>query len=371
MFFTDCFSDVPDPRNFTARHLLTDVLFAALVATLCGARNCTEMAYFAETKLDLLRLCVPLEEGAPSHDTFSRVFRLLDPAAFGAAFQKFMTAFGVQARIEAPNEGRAGHIAVDGKSQRRAYEKGRAHMPPMMVSVFDCETFMSLSQVIGAEGGEAAAAIAALNLISIKGRLVTADALHCHRRFTKAVRDGGGDYAIPIKGNQSTLARLAKQALDIAAEKPATAVCEVEDIAHDRHEVRRCFITAFRPPPGKNALIGLKYLGRVEAWRTVGAETTYRVRDYALSKRMTPDELLKLSRDHWGIENHLHWQLDVIMREDEARSRKDNGPANLGVLRRLALNIYRADPRKIPLSHKRLDAIWSGPNFFNIFSHVR
>lgn len=367
MFFTECFSDIPDPRNFTARHLLTDVLFTALVATLCGARNCTEMAYFAKTKLELLRPYVPLEEGAPSHDTFSRVFRLLDPVAFEAAFQKFMTAFAGQARIEAG----AGHIAVDGKSQRRAYEKGRAHMPSMMVTVFDCETFMSLSQVLSGDGGESAAAITALNLLSIKGRLVTADALYCHRRFTTAVLDGGGDYAIPIKGNQSKLAKLAKEALDKAAEKPATAICETEDTAHGRHEIRRCFIVAFKPPPGKNALIGLKYLGRVEAWRTVDGKTTYRVRDYALSKRIPQDELLKFSRRHWDIENKLHWQLDVIMREDEARNRKDNGPANLGVLRRLALNVYRADPRKIPLSHKRLDAIWSGRDFINLFTHVR
>lgn len=367
MLFEDCFAEVPDPRDFTARHALTDVLFVALVAVLCGANHCTEMAFFAARRLDLLRQFVPLEHGAPSHDTFTRVFRLLDPEAFEAGFQKFMAAFGAQARIEAS----PGHIAVDGKSQRRAYDKGLAHMPPLMVTVFECETFMSLSQVIAEEGGEAAAAIKALNLLSIKGCLVTADALHCHRRFTQAVRDGGAHYAIPIKGNQSRLSAQAKAALDKAAQRPNLAIHETEDHAHDRHEVRRCFITTFKPPPGKNALVDLKYLARVEAWRTLNGKTTYKARDYALSRRIPQDEMLKLSRDHWIIENDLHWQLDVVMREDQARNRKDNGPANLGVIKRLALNVYRADPRNIPISHKRLDAGWSEQNFLKALTHMR
>src|SRR5277367_4696802 len=146
--------EIPDPRGYNVVHDLTDVLFVAFAAMLCGAANCTEMAMFAEGRLALLRQFVPLAGGAPSHDTFSRVFRLLDPEAFGAAFHKLMGVFGQEARYAAQ-----GQLAVDGKSLRRAYEKGCAHMPPLVVTVFECETFMSLAQTIAGEGGEAEAAI--------------------------------------------------------------------------------------------------------------------------------------------------------------------------------------------------------------------
>jgi hypothetical protein len=119
---------------------LPEVLFVALAAVLCGATHCTEMALFAENRLELLRQFIALEKGAPSHDTFSRVLAAVDPAALNDAFMRFMAAFGEQARIDVPNR----HVAIDGKSLRRAYANGRAHMPPLVVTAFACETFMSL-----------------------------------------------------------------------------------------------------------------------------------------------------------------------------------------------------------------------------------
>jgi predicted transposase YbfD/YdcC len=358
--------EIPDPRRYNAVHALTDILFVAFAAMLCGAANCTEMAMFAEGRLELLRQFVPLEDGAPSHDTFSRVFRLLDPAAFGAAFQKLMAVFGQEGRYAAQ-----GQLAVDGKSLRRAYEKGRAHMPPLVVTVFECETFMSLAQAIAGDGGEAEAAIAALKLLSLKGSTVSGDALHCHRRFTQTVVDGAGDYVLTIKGNQSKLAKEAAAALDAAAANPKTAIAETEDHAHGRHEVRRAIVTAFRQSPGKNALVGLKAVARVEVWRTDKGVTVHEVRTYALSKVMAPAAVLAAVRRHWGIENRLHWQLDVLMAEDQARNRKDNGPANLAGFRRLTLNVLRADPRKIPLSHKRLKARWNDQELLRLMTHMR
>src|SRR5439155_9472947 len=214
MLIIEILDEVPDPRGYNAVHDLTDVLFVTLAAVLCGAVHCTEIAFFAKTRLELLRQFVPLERGAPSHDTFTRVLGALDPQAFQAAFGRFMAAFGEQARADT-----RGQVAVDGKSLRRAYDKGRAHMPPLVVTAFDCDTFMSLSQVVAESGGEAEAAIAALKLLSLKGCTVTADALHCHRRMTKTVRDGGGHYVLTIKANQASLARQAKAALDKAAAK--------------------------------------------------------------------------------------------------------------------------------------------------------
>ncbi|MEO8926658.1 MAG: ISAs1 family transposase [Caulobacteraceae bacterium] len=174
-----------------------------------------------------------------------------------------------------------------------------------------------------------------------------------------------------MKGNQSKLSAQATAALDKAARSPRTAIHETEETAHGRHEVRRCFINPFKQTPGENALVDLKFVARVEAWRTIDGKSTHKVKNYALSKRLTLDALMEIARQHWLVENKLHWQLDVLMAEDETRSRKNNAPANLGILRRLALNTYRADPRKIPMSHKRLDAGWSPLSFLTLLTHMR
>jgi len=173
MEFLEMFSEVPDPRDFTAQHPLAEILFIALAAVLCGATNCTEMVYFAEARLELLREFIPLERGVPSHDTFSRVLRALDPAAFNAVFMRFMASFGEQARCDQPR----GQLAVDGKSLRRAYDKGRAHMPPLMVTVFACDTFMSLAQTIAEKGGRSRRRDRGAQAIVFEG-------LYCHRRCT-------------------------------------------------------------------------------------------------------------------------------------------------------------------------------------------
>jgi predicted transposase YbfD/YdcC len=345
---------------------LTDILFVALAAMLCGATHCTEMAYFARTRLELLRRFVPLQGGAPSHDTFARVFRLLDPRAFNTAFARLMTAFGQEARAAT-----TGQVAIDGKSLRRAYEKGRAYMPPLVVTVFDCETFVSLAQEVAGGGGEAEAAIQALRLLSLKGAIVSGDALHCHRRLTQTVRDRGGHYLLAIKGNQSKLAKQAAAALDGAAANPRTPIAETHGDDHDRDELRRCFVTRLRQSPGPKTLVGLVAVARIETWRASGAKTIHTQRAYALSKPMTAAEVLKAVRAHWRIENHLHWQLDVLMNEDQTRNRKDAAPANLAALRRLSLNVLRADPDKLPLSHKRLKASWSPNDLLAALTHMR
>jgi len=368
MLILDVLDDIPDPRGYNCVHDLTDVLFVALAAMLCGAEHCTEMAWFAKTRLELLRQFVPLKNGAPSHDTFSRVFRALDPEAFSRAFGRLMSAFGAQARRDTDRQ-----VAIDGKSLRGAYEKGRAHMPALVVTAFDCETFLSLSQqvAVAGEGGEAEAAIRAVEILSLKGALVSGDALHCHRRMAQAVRSRDGHYLLAIKGNQSKLAKEAEAALDAAAAKPRTAIAETHDVAHDREELRRCFVTRFRQSPGPNALEGLVAVARVERWRTIGGKTEHSVRAYALSKLLSPAEALKAVRNHWRIENNLHWQLDVLMNEDANRSRKGAAPASLAALRRLSLNVLKADPRKIPMSHKRLQASWGQQDFLRALTHMR
>lgn len=367
MTFLDVFGEVPDPRDFTTQHPLPEILFVAFAAMLCGATHCTEVALFAKARLDLLRQFIPLAHGAPSHDTFSRVLAALDPVAFNKAFMRFMAAFGAQARIDVPK----GQVAIDGKSLRRAYAKGCAHVPPLVVTVFACETFMSWSQAVAGKGGEAQAAIEALKLLSLKGFIVSGDAAHCHRRATQTVRAQGGDYVLAIKGNQSKLAQQANAALDQAAANPRTRFHQSEEQAHGRQEWRRAFVIPFNQTPGRNALVDLCAVGRVESRRTVDGKTTYNSRCFALSRKMTAQQLLTVARRHWSIENHLHRQLDVLLCEDQIRSRKNNAPANLAILRRLTLNVLRAEPENIPLSHKRLKARWTDQDLLHLLIHVR
>lgn len=365
MLFVTAFAGVSDPRQFNAQHDLTEILFVAVSAILCGAKSCMEIAQFGMSKLDLLREVLPLENGIPSHDTFSRVLRLLDPAELNAGFTRFMAAFGAEVGLGAPK----GVVAVDGKSLRGAYDKGQAHMPGLVASVYACDTFMTLSQAVAERGDERAAAIAAVKWLSLKGCTVTGDALHCNQPMTRAVRDAGGDYVLCIKANQSKLMVEAAAALDTAGPKVATH--ETIDHAHGRKEIRRAVVVPFDKNPGRLPLVDLRAVARVEAWRTVDGKTTHKVRHYALSKIMVPQELMETVRHHWRIENNLHWTLDVQFREDEARNRKDHGPANLATLRRLALNIHRAHPAKNSINIKIQRAAWEPRFLFELLTHMR
>src|SRR3974390_533315 len=172
--FSECFSDLPDPRAENALHDLTEVLFIALLATLCGAKSCCDIALFGKTKKALLKTVLTLKYGVPSHDTFSRVFRMLDPQEFEKAFRRFMKAFAEATKTE-------GVIALDGKSLKRAYQSGKSHMPPLMVTAWSVQTRMALANMLAPGNNEAAAVLELINLLSLKGCVVTTDALHCHR----------------------------------------------------------------------------------------------------------------------------------------------------------------------------------------------
>jgi predicted transposase YbfD/YdcC len=363
--FRVAFAELPDPRDINAQHDLTEMLFVALAASLCGAQTCAEMAEFGRAKEELLRQFLVLKHGIPSHDTFSRVFRMLDPRAFAAAFARFMAAFGEAARIEAP----VGVVAVDGKSLRRGCEAGRAHMPPLLVSAWGARTRMVLAQQAAPEGNEVEATLALLGLLSLEGCIVTADALHCHRRMAGAVRATGADYALVVKASQPGLLRDARAALDATgADAPAA---ETRDAAHGRVERRLATVAPAAGLAERHRFPDLVAVGRIEAWRTGGGATRYRVRHVLLSRPLTPAELLAVVREHWSIENRLHWPLDVVLDEDLARTRKDHAPQNLALLRRLALNVLRAHPGKQSLNLKRQRAGWDDGFLLQLFTHMR
>lgn len=364
--FKSIFADLPDPRDQNAWHELHEILFIAFAAVLCGAQNCVEIAEFAQAKLPLLRQLLTLKHGAPSHDTFSRVFRLLDPKAFEACFARFMEAF----RVQLEREGSAPKVvAIDGKSQRRAYEKGRSHMPPMMVSAWGVETRMTLAHTIAPQGNEVEGALKLLELISLKGCIVTGDGLHCNRKMAKRLCEAGADYVLTLKGNQSGLAREAGELLDAAR---ATAPCaETYEDGHGRFEYRRVIVVPARELGERRKFPGLAAVARVDDWREIDGKATHSVRIFALSQEFTPKHVLKIVRTHWSIENHCHWTLDVVFHEDLARNRKDNGPQNLSMLRRLTMNVLRSIPAKGSIAVKRKRAAWSNDHFFDALTHLR
>src|SRR6185295_8211922 len=222
--FAEIFSELPDPRAENALHDLRELLFIALLATLCGGTSCTDMALFARMKFYLLEPILELKHGLPSHDTFSRVFRMLDPAAFERCFRAFMKEFGAAAKIDPPRGG----VAVDDKALRRGYERGKSHMPPVMVTAWAAQTRMALASALAPENNEAAAAMQLIELLQLKGCVVTADALHCHRAMAKAIVERGGDYVLAVKDNQPALLADATAAIAAATRKGVTPVTTME-----------------------------------------------------------------------------------------------------------------------------------------------
>lgn len=357
MGVVELFAEVPDPRWRNARHDLGEILFIALAASLCGAEGATDMADFARSRAELLKQVLKLEHGPPSHDTFSRVFRLIEPKAFAGVFHRFASGFAAQAGVE-------NVVAFDGKALKRCYERGRAFAPPLMVSAWAAQTRMTLAAQLAPGGNEVAAVLEMLALFDLKGATVTADALHCHRAMAEAVVAANGDYALAVKGNQPTLLREAK-AVIAAAKAPFRAASEGE--AHDRIERREAVVVP-APYLGRTQdFAGLKAVAKVTSWRK-GEEA---VRYFLLSRVFAPERLLAIVREHWGIENRLHWMLDVVMDEDADRTRKDNGPANLAILRRLALNVLRSHPDSTAIRRKIKRAGWEPAFLLSLLANMR
>jgi predicted transposase YbfD/YdcC len=359
--FAECFEDLVDPRGRSGDHDLTEMIFIALLATLCGAKYCTDIAMFGREKEALLRTILELKNGIPSHDTFSRVFRMLDPKSFEQVFRRFMKMFAETVQIE-------GVVALDGKALRRAYQKGKSHMPPVMVTAWSASIRMALANTLAPGNNEAAGALELIRLLCLKGCVVTMDALHCRRDTAEAIIARGGDYVLAVKANQPGLLREAK-AIIAQAERGHARTTTTRDADHGRKEVRTAIVAPAKDCAERLDFPGLVAVARVKSKR--GRDKTIE-RYFLLTRRYTPAQLLAIVRQHWSIENTLHWTLDVVLDEDNARSRKDNAPENLAVLRRFALNIARAHPdTKTSTRAKLKRAAWNDNFLLEMLSNVR
>ena len=335
--FLSAFDDVPDPRARNARHDLGELLVIAFVSVLCGATSCAEMSAFGRAKESIFRDFLKLKHAIPWHDTFSAVFRMIDPKALDAAFGRVLADVSALLR-----EGDV--IAIDGKALRGARDKSESARTRMMVSAYASRLRLTLASVTADGGTELDAALDVLGLIALKGKVVTADALHCNRRTVAVINAQGGDWCLALKANQDSLLSDARACFSKV--KKDHPIARVEETGHGRKETRTGMVVSAKELAEHHEFPGLKAFGRIEATRENDGSVTSQTRFFALSWMPTPEVLLDAVRAHWAIENALHWQLDVSFGEDAARNRKDNGPGNIAVLRRRALDVVRRDTSK-------------------------
>ena len=349
--FVECWEGLEDPRTGNAAlHGFYELLMIALCTTLCGGQSAVDMALFARAKEPLLRGFLKLENGLPSHDTFSRLFRQLDPAQFGAAFQRFMARFSE--RIQ-------GVVAIDGKVLRRSFDRASGKSALHMVSAWGCEQRLVLAQIAtDAKSNEITAVPKLLEMLSLKGTIVTTDALNCQRAIAQQIVDQGGHYVLALKRNQGTLFDDVSRFLDDPACQ-AIAAAPTIDADHGRIETRSATVsTDLAWLQQDHHWPGLAAIGKVVRVRETATKTTTETAYYLLSTALSGERFNEVARAHWGVENRLHWRLDVVMNEDQHRSRLGNGPNNLAILRHMALNVMQKDSSKASLRGKFKRAGW-------------
>jgi len=358
-----------DPRLERRRkHELIDVLMIAVTALLCGAENFTHMAQFGKAKETWLRTFLTLTHGIPSHDTFRRVFMLLSPEKFSAVFlhwtQSLRQAVGAEV------------VALDGKTVRRSFDSAKSQSAIHLVSAWASTNRLVLGQIkVDDKSNEITAVPELLRALELAGCIVTVDALNCQKNIAKEIKEADADYVLALKGNHETAHEEIQTFLDaaleetLAAKPPAAklsagaatlAACETVDKGHGRVETRRYYQSAELDWfADRAAWEGLRTVGMVEARREVRGKLTVERRYYLSSLPLGVETFARAVREHWGVENQLHWVLDVQMNEDQNRARCGHAAENLGLLRRLVLNQLRRDTRcQTGIRGKQLNASW-------------
>ena len=368
VWFSRCFSALPDPRTGNARrHNLLDCLTIALTATICGAETCVDFADFARDRRSLFAEFLELPGGLPSHDTFSRLFRLLDPQQFATCFARFLDELGAIG---------PGIIAIDGKTLRGSFDTAAGRSPLHVVSAFAADHKLVLAQhAAGGRANEQVTAREVLRLIDLQGMLVTADALHCSAQTAALVCERGGDWLFGLKRNCPAMHRsVASYFADPQSEySEYTSV----DADHGRIETRRhrlchdvAWLTPQRSESDELRMRGLASIAMVEAHVEQAGKITTSRRYYLSSATLTPERLAHAVRAHWSIEA-MHWILDTSFNEDRARNRADHGPENLATLRKLALNVLQSARPDISIRRKRKRSGWSDEFARSILGQMR
>jgi predicted transposase YbfD/YdcC len=356
------FAGLPDPRvERTRRHELLDIISIALCAVICGAESWVEVETFGRAKERWLRTFLALPNGIPSHDTFGRVFAALDPEQFERCFLAW---------VVAGTEPVAGEVvAIDGKCVRRSADAGTGRGPLLVLNAWATARGVALGQVAVPEtGNEITALPTLLKALALEGCTVTLDAIGCQTEVARTIRTQGADYVLAVKANQPWLA---EDLTDFFAEAQTLAFADVAhstnrtvDSGHGRLEVRQVWATddpdALWYVDPTQRWPDLRSIALVEAERRVGEAISRQQRYYISSLPGDARRLGTAIRRHWGIENELHWVLDVAFGEDQCRVRSGHAAQNFALRRRCALNLLRRESTaRVGIKAKRLKAGWS------------
>jgi predicted transposase YbfD/YdcC len=356
--FAKHFANLTDPRmERTRRHVLQDILVLALCGMMANANTWVDIERFGKAKLSFLRRFLELPNGIPSHDTFGRVFAKLDPAALLVCLQSWL------ADLRAALGGE--HVALDGKTLRRSHDGDTRPKALHLVSAWASEARLFLGQVAVAEKSNEITALPLLvELLDLEGDVVTIDAMGCQKEIAQAIIDKDADYVLAVKDNQPTLHQALQETFigfaDADYTEPSLRRWRTVDEDHGRRETRDYFIAAVpKDLPGVADWAELQSIGMVLRTREEGDHISEEFAYYIGSIPPQVKQFARVVRGHWGIETRLHWSLDVTFGEDQSRVRKDRGPENLAMLRRLVVSVLQQDTScKASLRGKRLIAGW-------------
>jgi predicted transposase YbfD/YdcC len=355
----DHFSDLPDPRTHILknRHIFLEIIVIAICAVICGADDWVAVAGFGRAKFEWFSSFLELPHGIPSHDTFDRIFSMIDPIEFQKRFVAWMQSV---ARI---SEGEI--VPIDGKTLRRSHDSASNKTAIHMVSAWANGSRLVLGQVKTEEKSNEITAIPELlGALDIHGCIVTIDAMGCQKKIAAQIIEQEADYVLGLKGNQGLLLDAVEETFSSATSEELNGsdfdVHQTEEDGHGRHEVRTYFTsTLLDRLPNPEDWEGLQTLGVVISEVTTKGKTTMDCRYYIASTENDAQLFAHAVRSHWGIENSCHWVLDVAFREDESRVRKGHGSENLALLRHIALNLIREEKTaKVGVKNKRLKAGW-------------